>query len=303
MKWILVKFRRILYRIRCRLRSSMPESPQEKDSRKKIQERVRALSPLTSSDESDLWTAHRNQLRSDLLNSDPRTFLTWPYILYTMFCESKKNEYEELVQKPYWKDWKNAVTETWIGYPPPYAYLPVSSGNLIHNAHSAAQLKDFSGVDFSSLEMIVEFGGGYGSMARFMFNIGFRGTYIIFDLPEFLILQEYFLTLVGMVDNVVFIDTPEKLAAALGSKKVDLLIATWSLSESPIHLRDVILNIVKKPQYFLVGYQESFDGMDNESYFEKLVSQRQEYLWKTFPIIHLPRNHYLIGERKMWLFQ
>ena len=52
--------------------------------------------------------------------------------------------------------------------------------------------------DLSSSGVIVEFGGGYGSMCRLLHKLGFSGQYFIYDLPEFVALQRYFLKSIGM---------------------------------------------------------------------------------------------------------
>jgi hypothetical protein len=47
-------------------------------------------------------------------------------------------------------------------------------------------------------DCIVEFGGGFGSMCRLIGALGFRGRYVIFDLPPVLALQRYYLGLHGI---------------------------------------------------------------------------------------------------------
>ena len=47
-------------------------------------------------------------------------------------------------------------------------------------------------------DVIVEFGGGYGSMCRLVRKLGFKGRYVIFDLRPILALQKYYLGLHGV---------------------------------------------------------------------------------------------------------
>jgi hypothetical protein len=273
----------------------LPESKNESESKKILREKIASLPPLPNLDDS--WTKHRNSLRNDILTSDPRTFLSWECVQYTMFHQSRIAELEELKRKSYWNNWQNSLLENSAGTPRKYRYLKTSSGNLIHHAYSLAKLKDYTDIDFSKLKTIVEFGGGYGSMARLAHNLGFRGAYIIFDLPEFLALQEYFLGIIG-IKNVIYTDTLEKLAEALrpSDGNIDLLIATWSLSEAPLDLREKFSEKIASAKNFLISYQNSFEDIDNVAYFKKFADERKEILWKSDPINHLPGNNYLIGK-------
>lgn len=286
----------ILYKIQCAVRRIFPETADEKDGKELLRSRIVNLPPLPSLDDS--WSQHRSKIRTDILNRDPRTFLSWPYIEYTMFHQSKLKEFDELKQKPYWNEWKNCLIETGVGTPRTYSHFKVSSGNLIHHAYSLSQLKDYRNIDFSKLNTIVEFGGGYGSMARLVHNLGFRGTYIIFDLPEFLALQEYFLDRLN-IKNIKYADSVSKLKETLRlAPPPELFIATWSLSEAPVILRDDVLKELPNIKYFLIAYQDSFEKIDNVGYFKKLVHDKKETEWKLYPILHLPGNNYLLGKHK-----
>ena len=67
-----------------------------------------------------------------------------------------------------------------------------SSNNLLHHAYNLLQLDLHT--PLHKLPTILEFGGGYGSTARLAFRLGFQGTYLIFDLPEFSALQRFYLS-------------------------------------------------------------------------------------------------------------
>ena len=82
----------------------------------------------------------------------------------------------------------------------------------------------------------------------------------------------------------------------LGDGKDVLLIATWSISEMPFSLRKAILNNLPN-DYRLIAFQESFDGLENVSYFNKLVKEKNAINFKIQKISHLPGNSYLIGAR------
>jgi hypothetical protein len=78
----------------------------------------------------------------------------------------------------------------------PAAVLPGSSGTLIHHAYHLHRFETVTGRFLLELQEIIEFGGGYGSMARLLARLGYRGRYHIHDLPEFAALQRFYLRMV-----------------------------------------------------------------------------------------------------------
>ena len=64
---------------------------------------------------------------------------------------------------------------------------------MIHHAYHLAQFEEKTRTQVHEIDFVLEFGGGYGSMCRLFYNLGFRGRYVIFDLPSFSALQIYYL--------------------------------------------------------------------------------------------------------------
>jgi len=54
-------------------------------------------------------------------------------------------------------------------------------------------LERMTGHRISDFNFVFEFGGGYGSFARIAHSLGFRGQWIIHDLPELSALQRMYL--------------------------------------------------------------------------------------------------------------
>jgi hypothetical protein len=130
-------------------------------------------------------------------------------------------------------------------------------------------------------------------MAKLINNLGFNGKYVIFDIPEFLALQKYYLRSADTIENFDFIERIEKLE----DSNPDIFIATWSLSESPIKTRDEFLRKIGKPQYALIAYQANFESIDNIKYFQEYRKNNQNYNWIDCEISHLPKNYYLTGKK------
>lgn len=164
---------------------------------------------------------------------------------------------------------------------------------MIHNAYNLSFLIGHFNVDIGKIESIVEFGGGFGSMPKLIKDLGFNGKYTIFDFPEFIALQKYYLNSTHTKGNFEFIDQISKISLL----DPDIFIATWSLSESPLNIRDEFLRKVGKPKYILIGYQEKFEEVDNVKYFNQYANDNKDYDWKTWEINHLPKNYYLIGKK------
>jgi hypothetical protein len=208
--------------------------------------------------------------------------------------------------------WRFAIAESPIGHPFPYPFYWRSSGALIQHAYHIAQLEEKTGSHIDEMNYILEFGGGYGSMCRLINNLGFRGVYIIYDLAPFSALQEYYLKSLGL--RIHLVNTPKMIntgilcvsdldvleSMLMNSNRIgkSLFIATWSLSEAPIAIRDTMLPLISKFDKCLITYQDRFGEINNIEYFDKWVSINKERIWKSWEIDHLRHNYYLIGERE-----
>lgn len=262
------------------------------------------------------WFKHLNRLRELVLNNNPREFLRWHVISATMFAKYAdylSPELNYLKNLPNWMGhWSKIIKESPIGHPTPYWRYPLSSGNLIHHAYHLAKFEEKMGMKVSSMNSIFEFGGGYGSMCRLIHNAGFSGKYVIFDFPAFLALQKYFLrsnrikvctadSLNKEVDGVVCISDLQHLKETLSNDfKADnsMLIATWSISEAPIKLRDMILPLTSLFEAFLIAYQDQFKEIDNTDFFRNWKHTHRNIEWHEWEIEHMPQNRYLVGKRK-----
>ncbi len=141
-------------------------------------------------------------------------------------------------------------------------------------------------------------------MCCLAYRLGFTGSYLILDLPEFSALQRFYLKRLGLplsqkagagirlvssVDGVV-----AELEASAGRS---LFLASWSISEVPVDQREPVLALVEPFEAFLIGYANRFCEIDNQVYFQRwregpgLASKR----WSNNALAHLPGQHCLIG--------
>jgi len=237
------------------------------------------------------WEKNRREIRRAILEENINDFLNWSVIQRTMIYEAPKVEYMEVTKNKLLID---GITESKIGNPKPY-YLDVkTSGNLIHHAYSMSKLLNSDII--GRFDRVVEFGGGYGSMCRLFRNMNYIKKYIIFDLPEFLYLQEFYLSSINSdyILNTIFTGNIDELRY---EGENTLFIATWSLSEMPLELRENLLsNLIFN--YCVIAFQSEFDGINNIEYFNEFQNRYTQINFEIIPIEHLEGHFYLIGSKK-----
>lgn len=262
------------------------------------------------------WSKNVNDIISNILNKDPREFLSWEVIRYTMFivrADYINIELKSIFNSIYYNDvFKNSLTESAIGKPLRYWKFPKSSANLIHHIYHLSIFKKVLNGNLNELDIVFEFGGGYGSMCRAIYNCNFNKKYIIFDLPVFSAIQKFYLKLLGIrvlspeeyhlsntgviciSDFDILIDITNNLPES--SKK--LFIATWSFSETPLDFRKKFIPLISKFNYHLIAYQKFFNEVNNNQYFDNFKKSISEKDWIDIEIEHLVNNNYLIGSEK-----
>lgn len=268
------------------------------------------------------WLSNSDRLCQRILTSDPADFLKWDVISRTMVvgnAEFVPLELAFLQALPDWKSrWENAIKESLVGSPDMFPGFPSSSGNLIHLAYHLANFETKTGTSISESGFILEFGGGYGNMCRLVHNLGFKGRYVIFDLPPLSALQRFFLNMNGIPavhtakpfktapNDVICVSEFEQLQTIF-SDRVNFVdaafIATWSLSEAPIVLRGALLPLVKQFKAFLIAYQGLFGDVDNAGFFEDWANSMKAIEWHRWKIPHIPNqrykdNYYLMGKKR-----
>ncbi len=252
-----------------------------------------ALPPMEPVEPAHNWEFWAWDLRQNVADKDPAEFLTWQGLVSTMFVGNAPYidyEYEVLPLSI-----QNEIDDPQVGKPELFTRPGVeTSGNLIHQAYHLWQWERINNridtTTLSALETIIEIGGGYGAMALICHRLGFRGRYIIYDLPEFSLLQQYYLSNVG-VPNVEFKTQIDKQM-----DEADLLIGLFSLNEMPLHARETIIDLCPTQSY-LIAYGASWGGIDNMAWALDLM-KRKGYNWRNWNISHLPNCWYLIGDKR-----
>lgn len=178
-----------------------------------------------------------------------------------------------------WNFWKKILVENSVGKPLRFFIYPFSSGNRIRQVYHIKKFTDWASIDALNIELIFEFGGGYGCMASIFQKISKKIKYIIYDTREVLLLQYYYLK---MNNHDVSFSSPSKNIFLIGDliklknillrkkHKNKLLIMNWSFSEIPICERIKIEKFMYQFDYIIISFQDKFENINNINYFNKL---------------------------------
>ena len=266
------------------------------------------------------WSQYTNRLSELVADDDVRSFLRWDVIQESMFVGNEpyiKDELDYFGNLTDWKSkWSEAIVESPVGHPIPCVFYPDSSGNLIHHAYHLAQFEEKIGIKIDEISFVFEFGGGYGSMCRLFYNLGFSGDYVIFDLPPFSVMQRFYLRTLSLPvlqmssvsenhAGIVSLSDMADLEKVLSSSRIrkgsrSLFLATWSLSEAPTELRDAIVSMISDFDMVLIAYQSSYAGVDNVQFFDNFRHHFTGMIWHNWEIGHLGGNWYLMGSSASW---
>ncbi len=271
-----------------------------------LQEKIEVLpDPPPSS-----WRQNQLELRKRILKTtDMKAFPYWSIIQATMYVGDA--QYIHNVELPYVASLIPldvlVIDKDIIAEPASIGCNDgrILSTNLIHQAYSLSQLN----LDISKLDTILEFGGGYGAMCLLCRRLGFKGRYIIYDLPEFSLLQQYYLSCYDV--EAEYWVAPTKLEPVIRNiellapfiensfiESIDLLIGLWSLSEvDNLSFRDHFIDLYAAKNY-LFAYGRIWHDINNTKWFDRLQYKYQKVEWLSKQIDHLPAHCYLTGVRK-----
>jgi hypothetical protein len=204
---------------------------------------------------------------------------------------------------------QRALTESPVGRPLVNPHYPLSSPLLVQHGYHLVRLLETTDLDPSALKLVVDFGAGYGSFFRLLRNLGYRERYLIWDLPVMCALQRFYLRNVFPTGpggqppgNLEWLTSGDPAATAAVARhcaehQPSLFIATWSLSETPLAVRERIAPTLAGFRYILCAYQRSFGEYDNVKYFQALEQSLPGFHWQHSECAIYRGNFYLIGKR------
>jgi len=243
------------------------------------------------SNDANYWTNMRQVLNHDFNTLPKHRFKAWAYIMSIPFMSRTKfSEWIRFALNASAKDplYREALQETFVGLSKDdflniYSLVddfPTTMNRAQHLAHLV--ICGYTPEVLSKMDTIVELGAGIGEMTDIIYKLGFKGKYIIYDFPEVGQLQAWHHKQLGY-DNVVYTSDVNDLVNA------DLCIATWSLTEMPLDLRDEILAKIGETKNWLVAYSNEIFGIDNAKYItEDFITRFTNHDMEIIPIPFIP---------------
>ncbi|MBI5626994.1 MAG: hypothetical protein HY935_07355 [Nitrosomonadales bacterium] len=179
--------------------------------------------------------------------------------------------------------------------------------NSAHHLHHLMRFEQVTGRKIGDIRSAVEFGGGYGNMARIVENIGSCKTYSIVDLLLFSCIQYVFLSTVAGEDQVALADVktrknakfilhPLFRANSQANLHGELFLSTWALSESTRASYEwVIACDLFGASNILLAYNEHWQPWHGNELEESLAKKGWRVIREAIPF--LPGSFYLFATR------
>jgi hypothetical protein len=253
------------------------------------------------------WEENIREVETYFLEGFDASFLRHPRIDGTMVFTDRDAHAAEW---PFLEAWRPADTlRKYLGAGLNERFLDgkLRAANLINSAHHLyhlAKFETFRGKPIEGVRSVVEFGGGYGNLARLFRNFGNLPAYTVIDLPLFSCIQYVYLcTVFG--PNAVRIVTGGGTEAEGGTIRLlpipflknvfpegELFVSTWALSESSAEAYEH----VRRRDWFgareiLLAFHDGWMPWRTEEFVAALRKKFRRVA--TEPIPFLPGNHYL----------
>ncbi len=206
------------------------------------------------------WPAWEQRLAREFSQRVPPRFTEHPIVKETMVFHGRVCNYGRIacVRRAFGdSETSKLLAEDPVGAPRICDASLCTSSNRLYHAFHLAMYQQTTGKGFAGDGMIVEWGGGYGDMARLLwrFNAGSNlTTIVLIDLPAVGALQWVYLTAILGRDAVRIIAGPDQkihkgcvniMNSAVAFEHPELLpqcfISTWALTESPHPLQSEVV--------------------------------------------------------------
>jgi hypothetical protein len=181
----------------------------------------------------------------------------------------------------------------------------ITSPHVITNMSHIITAMNY-GIDVKNYDLILEFGGGYGGMAKICNGMGYNNTYYIYDLPQLKKMQNYHLTEINVKHKII--NEIKELKQSINIKGKKLFIATWSISEVNNELREQIIEIIKNFDSVFIIFQhnnpvgtkqDNYNYFYNDGLFQTNFNNIDNWYLEKMNFVHWDGgSYYLIGTRK-----
>ena len=254
-----------------------------------------------------LWNNYNLILEKKLLPVPTFSFLRIPEIMYSMFGtrggKLMNSELSYLKTKYPEKKLKGLLEEDYVGNPLILNESYLTSHSRIHHLYHITKFLEKTKVKMHSINSIVEWGGGYGGMAKLFWLLKEKEmTYIMIDIPLFSMLQWIYLcTILGKSNVNLLVKNTDKIEkgkinivplSMLRSISIhgDLFVSTWALSESSKYSQDYVVGSKWfGAKHLLLAFQKS---NENLPFADKIKILAKKDKATVFPIEHISGSYY-----------
>ncbi len=196
------------------------------------------------------WMERAKALTQIAKTAPTKDFLRWTNDFDHEDASNYHDDYKQLVAHPEWERWKKLTRVAGWGNPHAFALDAGTAPVPTQHARTLMEYERQTGGRLTDdIDVVVEFGGGYGNFARMLRADGYEGPHIIIDLPHTREFQRAFLQLHQVplreglpldalgpgVHLCIEKDIPAILESVRGKRVA--FVAMWSLSEVPLELR------------------------------------------------------------------
>lgn len=253
------------------------------------------------------WGNYNSILEKKLLPVPTFSFLRIPEIMYSMFGTKGGKimdaELSYLKTKYPEKKLRNLLEEDYVGNPLILNESYLTSYSRTHHLYHIAKFLEKTKAEIDTISSIVEWGGGYGDMAKLFFLLKEKKlTYIIIDIPLFSILQWIYLSIILGKSNVnLLVKNTDKIKkgkinivplSVLKNISIrgDLFVSTWALSESSKYSQDYVINNKWfHAKHMLIAYQKNDIHFAYANRVEDMAKKNNAMI---LPVYLLPNNYY-----------
>ncbi len=251
-----------------------------------------------------LWNDFNIRAEKVFLPSPSFSFLNDETIMLTMFGGSSYKEEMRYLEKSYKKtELSRLLFEDYVGDPLLVSNKYITSFNSIRQLYLLSLFLKKVKLPPDTLSTVVEWGGGYGNMAKLLLRLSTKPmTYILTDTPLFCCLQWLYLATVMGAKKVNMITTPKDrirkgkvniipvgiLDSFTNQLNADLFISTWGLSESSKFSQDFVAKRKWfRAKHIFLGYQRSSQNLPTAEYVGELAKKNGATIE---PLSILPNN-------------
>jgi hypothetical protein len=253
------------------------------------------------------WQGVNAELEKLLKPAPPFDFLKNHLISLNMFVDAGDawlaGQLSFLEKRVSRKRLKFLLKEDLAGDPRIVSPTYLTSHNSIHHLYTLLRFAEEIGSDFEKIDTVVEWGGGYGNLAKIFRRLKPTSTYGIIDTPLFSTLQWLYLSTVLGPDSVNLLRQPDDLIQ-MGKVNVvplcfvdniqvhaDLFLSMWALSESSSAAQDYVTSQRRwfDANHLLLAYQDTNQAVPYASRLGEIASRAGAF---TMDFEFLPGNYY-----------